>query len=99
MGSARFAGDEGLCRVLCKATIEAMKELAAAFGVPDLVWVARAHPDYPNPCVKVLISRYVARRLRPLETFPRRMRSHWLKQERPKKSKKPTTAAKRSSTP
>lgn len=82
--SARFAGgDEELCRVLHAATAEAMKELAAAFGVPELVWVARAHPDYPNPCVKVLISRYVACRLRPLETFPRRMRTHWLKQERP----------------
>ncbi len=81
---ARFAGDdEELCRVLRAATVEVMKDLAGAFGVPELVWVARPHPDYPNPCVKVLISRYVARRLRPVETFPRRMRTHWLKQERP----------------
>jgi hypothetical protein len=49
------------------ALIEAMRE-SAAFGVPELVWVARVHPDYPNAYVKVLNSRYVARRLHPLET-------------------------------
>jgi len=82
----RFAGsDDAFCQVLRAATIAAMKALAIAVEAQYLIWVARAHPDYPNPCVKVLINRYVGDSYHwwLLKRFPRQMRSHWLKQEQP----------------
>jgi hypothetical protein len=82
----RFPGnDDTLCQVMRAATIEAMKALATAVNADYLIWVARAHPDYPHPFVKVLINRHVGNLNRwwQLKHFPRQMRSHWLKQEKP----------------
>lgn len=71
----RFAGtDDELAEVMRAATAEAMRELAAGVEARSLVWVARAHPDYPNPCVKVLIRRDIGRgRSKALKAFPRRL--------------------------
>lgn len=69
------------------ATIEAMNKLALAVEADRLIWVARAHPDYPHPCVKILINRVIfideGYGCRELKSCPRQMRTHWLKQECP----------------
>lgn len=71
----RFAGgDDELSEVMRAATVEAMRMLATGVEARDLVWVARTHPDYPHPCVKVLIRRDVGRgRSKALKAFPRRL--------------------------
>ena len=70
-----FAGsDDDLSQVMCAATREVMRELAAGVEARELIWVARSHPDYPNPCVKVLINRDIRRgRSKILKAFPRRL--------------------------
>ncbi len=79
----RFAGnDDELSEVMRAATIEAMRVLAEGVEASRLVWVARTHPDYPHPCVKVLISREIGREYsKVLKAFPRKLRSHWLPQK------------------
>ncbi len=79
----RFAdSDDELAKVMHAATIEAMRELATALEARRLVWVARAHPDYPHPCIKVLINRDIGRgQSKALKAFPRKLRSHWLPQK------------------
>jgi tetratricopeptide (TPR) repeat protein len=79
----RFAGsDDELAEVMQAATIEAMQEMASELEARRLVWVACAHPDYPHPCVKVLISRDIGRgQSKALKAFPRKLRSHWLPQK------------------
>jgi hypothetical protein len=83
----RFIGDDdAFCQVMRAATIEAMNSLAMAVEADRLIWIARAHPDYPHPCVKVLINRGIVidgYRWKELKSFPRQVRMHWLKQERP----------------
>jgi hypothetical protein len=79
----RFAGnDDELSEVMRAATVEAMRVLAEGVEASRLVWVARTHPDYPRPCVKVLISRDIGReQSKVLKAFPRKLRSHWLPQK------------------
>lgn len=81
---ARFKGDdEALSQVMRAATIEAMQAVARAIKADYLNWIARPHPDYPLPCVKVLMNRYVGTEDTEwqLKMFPRQIRTHWLKQE------------------
>lgn len=72
---SRFAGnDDDLSQVMRGATREVMRELTAGVEARELIWVARSHPDYPNPCVKVLINRDIRRgRSKVLKAFPRRL--------------------------
>jgi len=80
----RFAGDNELYDAMRAATGEAMQELARCVEARELVWVACVHSDYPRPCVKVLINRDIGKgRSKMLRSFPRKMRTHWIKQERP----------------
>lgn len=68
----RFAGtDDELSEVMRAATVEAMRTLAAGAEASRLVWVARTHPDYPHPCVKVLMQRDIGHKV--LKMFPRRL--------------------------
>lgn len=71
----RFAGsNDELSEVMRAATVEAMRVLAAGVEARGLIWVARTHPDYPHPCVKVLIRRDIGRgRSKVLKAFPRRL--------------------------
>lgn len=73
----RFNGDDdALAEVMRVATTEAIKELEKGVEARRLVWVARTHPDYPNPCVKILINRDIGRgRSKALRAFPRRLRA------------------------
>jgi hypothetical protein len=73
----RFAGsDDELSEVMRVTTIETMRELSAGVEARNLFWVARTHPDYPNPCVKVLVNRDIGRgRSKSLKAFPRRLRT------------------------
>jgi hypothetical protein len=72
-----FAGsDDELSDVMRAATVEVMRELAAGVEAFRLVWVARTHPDYPNPCVKVLLRRDTGGYSpKTLKALPRRLRS------------------------
>lgn len=70
----RFASLDELSEVMKAATVEAMRELATGVEAHNLLWVARTHPDYPHPCVKVLIRRDIGRgRSKVLKAFPRRL--------------------------
>jgi hypothetical protein len=60
----RFRGsDDELAEVMKEATAEAMRVLAEGVKAIRLVWVARAHPDYRRPCVKVLVRRDIGHRM------------------------------------
>ncbi len=81
----RLGGEEPLYEAMLEGTKAAMRVFAEEIKAQELVWVASARADYPNPCVKVLINRQIGvtyrRQAQYQMTLPRRLRSHWAKQE------------------
>jgi hypothetical protein len=78
--------EEQLYEAMVEATRAAMRVFAREVGADELLWVASARVDYPQPCVKVLINRWIGFTRRGLrryqQTLPRRLRPHRVKGER-----------------
>jgi hypothetical protein len=77
--------EEQLYEAMVEATRSAMRVFAREVGAEELLWVASARADYPQPCVKVLINRWIGVTRRGLSRFqkmlPRRLRPHLMKRE------------------
>lgn len=78
--------EERLYEAMMEATRAAMRVFAREVRAEEFMWVASARADYPKPCVKVLINRWIGVTRRGLprfqQTLPRRLRPHWMKRER-----------------
>lgn len=78
--------EERLYEAMVEATRAAMRVFAREVEAEEFLWVASARADYPQPCVKVLINRWIGVMRRGLPrlqmTLPRRLRPHWMKRER-----------------
>ena len=78
--------EERLYEAMVEATRASMRVFAREVGAEELLWVASAKADYPQPYVKALINRWIGFTRRGLprfqQTLPRRLRPHWMKRER-----------------
>lgn len=78
--------EERLYEAMVGATRAAMRVFAREVGAGELLWVASARADYPQPCVKALINRRVGVTRRGLprfqQTLPRGLRPHRMKRGR-----------------
>ena len=78
--------EERLYEAMVEATRAAMRVFAREVGAEEFLWVASARADYPRPCVKVLINRWIGITQRGLrryqKTLPRRLRPHRMKRGR-----------------